>query len=160
MNYSNCITINTDASYSIQQKCGGYAFYIVCDSFKIQKSGYFKIHPENPMEAEMMCIANALHVLLHQKALPKTNFIIINSDCLNCFVRISKNSKDKLGRMIAKLIRQIREKTTIKGSLPKYEFRHVKAHNGTQDARSWVNDWCDKEAKKWMKIAVKIKLGK
>ena len=27
------------------------------------------------------------------------------------------------------------------------EFRHVKAHTGKDDARSYVNDWCDKNAK-------------
>lgn len=28
--------------------------------------------------------------------------------------------------------------------------KHVKAHNGTPDARSWANDWCDKQAYRCM----------
>lgn len=28
------------------------------------------------------------------------------------------------------------------------EFRHVKAHSGVDDKRSYVNEWCDKEAKR------------
>ena len=38
--------------------------------------------------------------------------------------------------------------------MPNFEFRHVKAHNGVPDARSFINDWCDKEARKWMRQAV------
>lgn len=30
------------------------------------------------------------------------------------------------------------------------EFRHVRAHTDTKDARSYVNDWCDKNAKLFM----------
>ena len=34
------------------------------------------------------------------------------------------------------------------------EFRHVKAHSGINDSRSYVNEWCDAEAKKqmWSKV--------
>lgn len=145
------ITINTDASYNSQKQVGGYAFYIVCDLFKIQKSGMFKVHPKSPMQAEMMCMANALHTLAAQPELPQFNWIVINSDCLFSFEKIKLKSQDKIGRVVAKKLRSVREKT----GFPDYELRHVKAHNGTPDARSWVNDWCDKEAKKWMRIASK-----
>lgn len=153
MKQVNCITINTDASFNSQKKVGGYAFYIVCDLFRVQKSGAFKVHPNNSMEAEMMCMVNALHTLLNQKELPSTKLIVVNSDCLFAFERISRKSQDVIGRKIAYYIRQIRIKTAINSIIPKYEFRHVKAHSGKGDARSWVNEWCDKEAKKWMRIA-------
>lgn len=149
MKQVTCITINTDASFNHVKKVGGYAFYIVCDLFKIQKSGMFKACPKNAMEAEMMCMANALHTLLAQKELPPTKWIIINSDCLYSFPKITRKSEDKIGRKVAEMLRGVRQRM----SMPQYEFRHVKAHNGTPDARSWVNNWCDKEAKKWMRIA-------
>ena len=43
--------------------------------------------------------------------------------------------------------------------LPKYDFRHVRAHNGLLDSRSKANNWCDQEAKKWMREAVKLKIA-
>ena len=151
----NCITINTDASFSNKYKIGTYAFYIVCDVFKIQKSGYFKVNPENPMQSEMMCMANALATIVAQKELPEVKLIVINSDCLNSFQRIGLKKTDKIGREVARQLKKLREKTAIKGVImPDFEFRHVKAHNGTPDARSYVNDWCDKEAKKWMGIMI------
>ena len=146
----NCVTINTDASFSPDYKVGGFAFYIVCDQFKITKSGMFKINPKTSIEAEMMCMANALHTLLMQKDLPQTKWIVLNSDCLSAFEKIKLKGKNSKGRLIAQILRKIR----LKCGMPKFDFRHVKAHNGTPDARSFVNDWCDKEAKKWMRIAV------
>lgn len=153
----NCITVNTDASFSPQHKVGGYAFYIVCDLFKIQKGGMFKKQPKTAMEAEMMCMANALYTLLSQKELPTTKWIIINSDCLFSFERIKRKSQDAIGKQVAEMLRNVRLKTSYRDVImPKFEFRHVKAHNGTPDARSFVNDWCDKEAKKWMRKAVSV----
>ena len=151
----NCITINTDASFHPVHKIGGYAFYIVCDQFKIQKSGTFKIKPKSSIDAEMMCIANAMHTLLTQPELPEAKLIVINCDCLPSFKMITLKSNNPIGRKVASILRQIRISTSIKGVVkPNYEFRHVKAHTNNNDARSWVNDWCDKEAKKWMRIEV------
>lgn len=145
-----CLTINTDASYHPEHKVGGYAFYIICDLFKIQKGGMFKVHPKNAMEAEMMCMANAVHIVLHQKELPEFDLVIINSDCLFAFQRIGKKSNSPIGKKIALLLRDLRKRTNFK----KYELRHVKAHSGVQDKRSFVNEWCDKEAKKWMRLSI------
>ena len=146
-----CITVNTDASFNSDMKIGGYAFYIICDLFKIQKGGYFKGNPNNAMEAEMMCMANALHTLLSQKELPTTDLIIINSDCLWSFHHIGLKNKHSIGRQVAQIIKKIKQRTAKDWIMPNHVFRHVKEHNGTPDARSWVNDWCDNEAKKWMR---------
>jgi len=73
------ITINTDASFCQKTGAGAYAFYIVCDLFKIKKSGVFKENPLNPMDAEMKCIANAVATLNAQKELPKISWFLINS---------------------------------------------------------------------------------
>jgi ribonuclease HI len=156
----NCITINTDASFSPEKKVGGYAFYIVCDLFKIQKGGMFKCSPKTSIEAEMMCMANALHTLLNQPELPSTKLIVINSDCLHSFEKIKLKSQSEVGKKVAQILRQLRLKTSIKGNIkPLYEFRHVKAHSGKNDARSFVNEWCDKEAKKWMRYSLNLKLN-
>lgn len=143
----NCITINTDASYHPDYKIGGYAFYIVCDLFKIQKGGKFKTQPKSSQQAEMMCMANALATLLIQKELPNAKWIIINSDCLCAFEKIKLKSQDHIGKKVAQILRQIRKAT----DMPQFKFRHVKAHSGVDNARSWVNEWCDNEAKKWMR---------
>ena len=103
-----CITINTDASFSHEKKVGGYAFYIISDLFKIQKSGMFKVRPKSAIQAEMMCMANAIHTLSSQPELPWTKWIIINSDCLYSFERIKLRSQDPIGKKVAQLLRQLR----------------------------------------------------
>lgn len=154
-NHVVCITINTDASFHPVHKIGGYAFYIICDLFKIQKGGMFKKQPKTAMEAEMMCMANALYTLLSQKELPSAKLIVINSDCLFSFEKIKRKSQNSIGRTVAQILRDVRIKTSFRGVVkPEFEFRHVKAHSNKDDARSHVNAWCDREAKKWMRTSV------
>lgn len=139
-----CITINTDASY--YEGAGGFAFYIVCDLFKIQKGGMFKKSQNSPLVCEAMAIGNAFATLLAQKELPEVGIIVINTDCKLAIKNISSSKKEPY-KQINAMMGRLRTRCNAKIS-----FRHVKAHNGTPDARSWVNDWCDKEAKKWRKL--------
>lgn len=149
-----CVTINTDASFHGTHKVGGFAFHIVCDHFRIKMGGRFKVNPQSSIEAEMMCMANAIHVLLSREDLPTTDLIVINSDCLHSFEKIGLK-KEGVGRVVAKLLKKLRERTARKGVvLPKYDFRHVKAHSGKGDPRSLVNEWCDREAKRHMREAI------
>lgn len=146
---TSCITINTDASFHPEHKVGGYAFYIVCDLFKIQKGGMFKVQPKTAEEAEIMCIGNAIATLLAQKQLPAAKWLIINSDCRYGMTRI-KHRETKLSKEVNVLWQKLINRL---GST-KNRMRHVKAHSGIADARSWVNEWCDSEAKKWMRLCV------
>jgi len=60
------------------------------------------------------------------------------------------------------MLNEIKSANGVKGKKKKiHEFRHVKAHvKQIEDARTWVNDWCDTEAKKqlWIKIKAENKL--
>ena len=152
-NHVGCITINTDASFHPYYKVGGYAFYIVCDLFKIQKGGMFKNKAKNSQDCEAMAIANAIHTLIAQKELPSTTYIVINSDCISAYQAVGLKRKG-IYKITAEALRSLRKRTIGKKGVPKFQFRHVKAHNGTPDARSYVNDWCDNEAKRWMRKAV------
>jgi ribonuclease HI len=145
-----CITINTDASFNHHHKIGGYAFWIKCDLFTIKKSGNFNIAPNTALEAELMCIANAVYTLANQPELPLTKLIVVNSDCLNAFYKIGKKSNCPIGKKIALKLKEIRKRTGYT-YITKVDFRHVKAHNGTADSRSYVNNWCDKSARNEMR---------
>ena len=143
------LTINTDASFSPHHRVGGYAFYIVCNLFKITKGGQFKnVEPLTPIEAEVMCIGNAFATLLAQKELPQVNYIVVNCDCLWGMNNI------KTGNGIYKQVRELQKKLILRTGATYFEYRHVKAHNNAPDKRSWVNEWCDTEAKKWMRKKV------
>lgn len=148
------VTINTDISYSPDYKIGTYAFWIVCNQGKIKKSGRLK-QVNNVQDAEAQCIANALCTVYKSKRLENITFIIINTDAK---VLISKIGNPALkGAAIYQCNRyllQIKVKHNINRKVF-YKVTHVKAHSGTSTSRQWINDWCDKAAKKELREWVK-----
>ncbi len=146
------ITINTDASFYEKHSVGGYAFWIVCDLFKITKSGKFKQEVFSATECELKAIGNAIATLLAQKELPKANFLVINTDSKQSIAAI-ENPLYPLAKEVRALYMLLIKELKVS----KHSLRHVKAHSGKSDARSKVNEWCDSEAKKWAKIAIKEK---
>jgi len=152
------VTINTDASLHRTLRYGAYAFWAVSNDFKITKSGSFKEKCFTTDDAEAKCIINALKVVL--LAHTGIHKIIINSDSLNAiailennhnhnsrYSRLNAKERSKLYKIYQKVLQQSKNNVTI-------EFRHVKAHSGVDDARSYVNEWCDTEAKRnmWAKV--------
>jgi len=146
------ITINTDASFCPHHKVGGYAFWIVCNNGRLKMSGELK-SVNNSLDAETQALANAVYALRNSNLITgKVDFIYINSDCKQMFVRIGKNNRDEVGRFIAKNLSYILKKGKMPyhGNNKRYDLRHVKAHTHTKTKRNWVNNWCDVEAKKHM----------
>ena len=150
----NAITINTDASYSVEHNVGGFAFWIICDAFKVTKAGIFKKHPTCPLRAELYAIGNAIALLLSQNDLPKARFLIINTDSLQAKYQLKEPTIDE-ARAVQKLYNDLIKRVGSK----KNEIRHVVAHTDNEDARSYVNAWCDIEAKKMMWEAVGCNLN-
>lgn len=157
------VTINTDASFHNDYNAGAFAFWAVSDNFKLQKAGYFKKLCKSSDEAEMKCIINAVtSTLSSNKTISKA---IINTDSLNS-IAVFTNDKKHIKRWSLKKYHPLRHQFNI--ALKKHarkniiiEFRHVKAHSEIEDARSYVNEWCDKNAKfyLWRLINSKIKKG-
>ncbi len=86
------VTINTDASYSKKYQVGSYAFWIVCDEFRLKKSGMLKEKAPRPEIAEFRSVMNALHTLFAKKVSVKITRIIVNTDCLNV-IHLLENNK-------------------------------------------------------------------
>ena len=149
------VTINTDASFHPRLHHGAYAFWAISNNFKITKSGRFTNKCHSPDDAEAKCIINALKVVLYAHS--GISKVIINTDSLNATAILLKDKVHihkyvRIKKMYISLLQQSYSKV-LKGSKnnPVIEFRHVKAHTGTNDSRSYVNEWCDNEAKKQLK---------
>ena len=120
-------TVNTDASYCPYIQAGAGAVWISFVDGPYRKAFTFKKKPANAKQAEKWAILNGLHMA--RKMGHET--ILINSDCKWAMHEIQQSKSIDITGV---------------------EFRYVKAHNGTKDSRSYVNNWCDKEAKKLMRI--------
>ena len=143
----NCITINTDASFCPDTKAGGYAFWIVSDHFVIKKAGFFKDLSRDSNEAEIKCIGNALQTLLRETKLSTSKLLIINTDSTNA-IRMIKERTNENSRVVNLLWKKVIKKVKSRVN----NFRHVKGHYNKKDSRSYVNNWCDEHAKKYMKL--------
>jgi len=124
------VTINTDASFHPSLKYGAYAFWAICNDFKITKSGVFRKKCQNPDDAEAKCIINALTVILTaHKGITK---IIINTDSLNAIAYLTKDETHiKKYRLSMPKMRQFQQLLTLLPILKnriEIEYRHVKAH--------------------------------
>lgn len=145
------VTINTDASFAYEKKLGAYAFWIVCNDFRIKKSGVLKGKCISSDEAEMKCILNAIYTLY--KANKSISRIIINTDSRNSIMMLTSENKTPKTKLRYGDIFIIYNKLLKK--LPYIEYRHVKAHTSVSDKRSFVNRWCDREAKINLKKGLK-----
>ena len=144
------LIINTDASFHPAHKIGAYAFYIMCDHFKLQTVGLFKKGlPRDSNEAEMMSIANALSSLLERDYVPHVKELVLNTDSLNAIEEIIKQNTES-GKYVGKLWQQVIRRTRSR----KNELIHVAAHTIADNPNAWMNAWCDEEARKLMRLQI------
>lgn len=149
------VTINTDAGFYAQYKKASYAYYIRYENGgKITGSGLFKSKCKNVQEAEFGAIINALYIVSKTTDIICIKHIIINRD--NIHTGSKKNGTD-LEKLCYKFLKKLfNEKCPHAKDRPYtfkdfYSFRHVKAHTKNNDARTWVNNWCDSECKRQLR---------
>lgn len=131
-------TVITDASFCPDTKAGGWAVWIAGDiGARIKQSGPFKTNPPSSNDAEIMAAINGCAIAYRAGA----RTILIQSDCKGVQDAILK------GKAIWKAAK------TLHFPDAHIQYRHVKGHTNNPAARSWVNRWCDEQAKKHMKEA-------
>lgn len=159
------VSIFTDAS--VRYKICGYAFYIGCRIGKIQKAGRLKIQTPKVDLAELHCIANAVYTLKHSKFSPIEKVFIYcdNISCvnaLNSLARFTDGEKRKVVDEIHFLMIEvcIKHGKTMRDIDTFFQIQHVKAHTNKGDKFSKINDWCDKNAKLYVKKSTTTKTKK
>lgn len=128
-------TIITDASWCPKTKAGGWAVWISADGWKHRASGQFKAPPDDNNVAEVLAAINGLALAYRRGA----RMLLIQSDSVAVATAL------KRGKWGMKPARDLHFPSC------RIEFRHVKGHTRTQDARSYVNRWCDEQARLHMK---------
>lgn len=163
------ITVCTDAGHTNlhHQSVAVWASYMRTPSQTIHTSGIIRQPCKGSSHAELYAIANALHILARSYDLSKYK-VILYADNLYALqnhkdgtLNLNSNKKKKQEHIEVynKYIRPHIEKAAL------FEARHVKAHLpktqwGQNRTRFFMQDWCDQEVHRLMKIARKLVLDK
>lgn len=139
-------TVITDASFCHKAKVAGWASWIRIDglSCPIKRYGSFKTMPENSIEAEKMASINGMWIAKQFGA----DAILLQTDCLSVVHLIDGTTKQR--KLKDKWTRDLASCGLLGTPI---RAKHVRGHTNTDDARSFVNRWCDSKAKEAMKEA-------
>lgn len=152
MSKGDFVTIYTDASWCPETKQAVWAFYARCDEGTLKEHGSCEGTVECNNSAEMYAIHEAIKMVSVEW--PDKIGYFVNTDSLTCCEmlwpeRIKKTDHFNIpqAQRIKKYIKEIcPEKESSQH--PWLRVKHVKAHTGKGDIRSWLNRWCDKNALK------------
>ena len=136
-------TVITDASFCGETRAAGWAAWIRLDGFPeaVKRYGEFHRPMRNSEEAEMLAVVNGVWIASRLGA----ERVLVQTDCLAVVRAINGRVKNQKTR--GDLTRALATAGVLGLSL---RGRHVKGHTAVDDARSYVNRWCDKHAKKAM----------
>lgn len=140
-------TVLTDASWCPDYKIAGWACWIVHDNERIKKYDTFYDHVGTSNEAEIKAILNGLWIAV--RTFNSEHYHVV-TDCTAAMDALQQRTHDKTWH---------KKMLDIVGDA-KVTFKHVKAHTNVKDKRSWVNNWCDFNAKLAMrKLRVQVSGG-
>ena len=146
------VTIYSDASYNQRTKLSTYAYYIRSNKGVIKNNGPCPKEVKNITDAETYAAIMALGKAIN--SIDEIDAICINTDCKYVISRLrDEDTLVSKNPFIKDLI--LRAKGYLEKENVSLKMRHVKAHTGGSDVRSWCNEICDKGAKKAMGKAIK-----
>lgn len=132
-------TVITDASFCMKTKKAGWAAWIRLDDGQcVKRYAAFKGHVDRSDLAEMKGAVNGIWLAMKHGATD----VLLQCDCKSVVDAINANN-DKWKRQ--------RAKGGITGVSVRSKW--VRGHTDTDDARSYVNRWCDEKARGEMRKA-------
>lgn len=142
------ITILADASHCPDTKAAGYAYWIASTRGSFGGAGPLKGKVETSTLAEVMAIANAVHIAIARKSVVNGDTILCQTDC-EAAISLFEDRRSKPSVFEYKVKLHIDQ--LIKDNSIILMFKHIKAHSGQRGARFIANDKCDKSARKEMR---------
>jgi hypothetical protein len=147
------ITLFADASFCPDTKAAGIAIWARDAYNHRRRSKALTFAVDNAAQAEGIALGTAILFVLREFSYQPGDRISIQSDCLaalDLFAETPKRKKPLPGCEAALRSRVLQEVQRAGVTLcPK----HVKGHEGTKNARSAVNTWCDEQARSRMREA-------
>lgn len=141
----DCVTAFCDASFRHDTKAAAWACWVKGPLGTFNKAYPFKTPPAHATEAEKYAAINTLAIIKKMYAGYKEVTIVLQVDCLDA--KFMMEGKPTKGKPETRNLHEVARKHVA--TLPKgwtLKLKHVKAHNGTSDVRSYVNTLIDRQA--------------
>lgn len=145
-------TVLTDASYDHTRRVGGWSAWVRVDNYPLPIKGYgaFRGDVRNSSEAEVMAALNGLYIASNRGVVEA----LVRSDCMA--VEHLIQGKCKSDYLLA--LWRGAMSSQWGSRFQRISSRHVKGHaDPNRHKAGWVNDWCDKHARKGLEAARKGK---
>jgi ribonuclease HI len=141
------ITVFADASFCPKSKASGIAFWCRDDNNILQHSQGIMWDVESNGEAELVALCSAIDFALRHLESEPGYILVAQSDCLEAIEKLDGDKGSNLNQVafIAMALSELKRRGVI------LRTKHVKGHTGKEDARSYVNRWCDHNARKQMR---------
>lgn len=150
------ITLFADASFCDKTKAAGIAIWARDADKHCRRSKALTFAVDSASQAEGIALGTAILFVLREFSYQPGDRLSIQSDCLaalDLFATTPKRKKPLPGcesEMRSKVLQEVHQAGLT--LCPK----HVKGHEGTKNARSAVNTWCDENARSQMREARRI----
>lgn len=144
------VTVICDASFCPDTKSSGWGVWIKSARGKCVRSGSFTNKPEKSYEAEAMAVSIAVFLAFKYGIARAGDKLLIQSDCLMVIHAYNGiMSEKKISPVLQQTISYTRDLAKERDC--KIQLRHVKGHAPQEGNRNYVNEICDKMARKVMK---------
>lgn len=150
------ITIFTDASFCHETNAAAGACWSRSDNFKFN-SVYPLVNVESSNEAEFEAALVGIQLTINS---PEISELIKADKCRVILVTDCDSvAREIMGSPLTHP-RAIQAVRMMNAAGVLYKVNHVKAHTSNKNARSWVNRWCDTNARSMMReIRTKLSGG-
>lgn len=144
-------TINTDAShYAAHNGISSWACWIKSSHYLIKDAGVFPEGVPNSSVAELLAVEQAL--LLLDRLIDNEPFLQhhLNDGRILIFFNTDSLFTVQALNGTIKRTKYAEDINRVRALAARYEInpRHVKGHTKGEVAREWVNNWCDKQARR------------
>jgi ribonuclease HI len=142
------ITVSTDAGF--KDGIVTFGIWISCDKGRYKYAGIANEKYNDSTEAELIALCNGIEQLQknHQDVLSYCDILIFNTDSTNAIRAIQTPKHGHRFNKFTSYFNDIKAELQSKHKF-KLQLRHVKGHsNDKKGARYFVNNWCDKQARK------------
>ncbi len=145
------VSVFADASFCPNTHAGGWGAWVKSERGTSVSGAAFASQLVSATEAELCAAVNGVHHALTKGIAVTGDVILVTSDCMavvRWIVPVVMHGRDPGSET------QIQAASQLRGWAKRYGLRfvskHVPGHAGPGTPRTWVNEWCDKRARRHM----------